>query len=44
MGGALNVVTKAPPDELEAAARASVGDYQAFRAEARLSGPLVAGR
>ena len=44
MGGALNVITKAPTDELEASARASVGDYQSVRAEARLAGAIVPGR
>ena len=34
VGGALNVITKLPTDELEASARASVGDYQTVRAEA----------
>ena len=44
VGGALNVVTRPTPDGLEAAARLSVGDYQTLRAEARIGGPLVAGR
>jgi iron complex outermembrane receptor protein len=42
VGGALNVVTQLPSDELQAAARVSVGDYRSLRAEARLAGPLVA--
>ena len=44
VGGALNVVTKPPPDGLEAAARVSVGDYRTLRTEARVGGPLVASR
>ena len=44
VGGALNVITKAPTDELEASARASVGDYESVRAEARLAGAIVPGR
>ncbi len=44
VGGALNVVTQPASDEVEAAARVSVGDYRTLRAEARLCGPLVAGR
>jgi iron complex outermembrane receptor protein len=44
VGGAMNVVTLPASDELEAAARVSVGGYRTLRAEARLSGPLVAGR
>ena len=44
VGGALSVITKAPTDELEASARASVGDYESVRAEARLAGAIVPGR
>ena len=44
VGGALNVITKTPSDELEASARAVVGDYRTLRAEARVAGPLVPGR
>lgn len=44
MGGALNMITKPPTDELEASARVVVGNLNELRAEARASGPLVPGR
>ncbi len=44
VGGALNVITKTPTDELEASARATVGDYETLRAEGRIAGPIVPGR
>ena len=41
VGGAINLVTKSPTNDLEATARFSVGSLGAFRSEARLSGPIV---
>jgi iron complex outermembrane receptor protein len=44
VGGALNLLTKLPADAFEAAARVGFGNLGDFRAEARASGPIVAGR
>jgi iron complex outermembrane receptor protein len=44
VGGALNVITKAPTNEGDASARVVVGDHGAVRSEARLSGPIVPGK
>jgi iron complex outermembrane receptor protein len=41
VGGALNPITKGPSDEVEASAMLATGDFSTFRAEARLSGPLL---
>lgn len=40
VGGALNLVSKAPANDLEASARVTGGDFGALRAEARASGPI----
>lgn len=39
-GGALNLITAKPTDTLEASARFELGNYDRFRAEAMVSGPL----
>ena len=44
VGGALNLVTKAPTNEVEASARFVVGNLNTLRSEARISGPLVRNR
>jgi iron complex outermembrane receptor protein len=44
VGGALNLVTKSPTNELEASARVALGNLNTFRTEARLSGPIVRDR
>jgi iron complex outermembrane receptor protein len=44
VGGAVNVVTRPPTNELEASARVDVGTADTLRAEARVSGPLVRDR
>ncbi len=44
VGGAINLITRQPTNSLEASARLVAGNLGAFRAEARLSGPLVPGR
>ena len=44
VGGAINFVTKAPTNNLEASARFGIGSLGMFRSEARLSGPLVRDR
>jgi len=41
VGGAVNVITKSPTNEVEAAARVVAGNFNTFRTEARLSGPIV---
>jgi iron complex outermembrane recepter protein len=41
VGGAINVITKNPTNEVEASARVDAGSLDLLRAEARLSGPLV---
>ena len=40
VGGALNLVSRAPSNDLEAAARVTAGNLDELRAEARVSGPL----
>jgi iron complex outermembrane receptor protein len=40
IGGALNLVSRAPGNELDASARVTAGSAEELRAEARLSGPL----
>jgi iron complex outermembrane recepter protein len=44
VGGALNVLTRAPSDTLRAEARVEVGSLDELRAEATASGPLVKDR
>ena len=44
VGGALNLITKVPGDELAFSARLVAGDRRALRAEVHASGPLVRGR
>ena len=44
VGGALNVLTRAPSDTLRAEARVEVGSLSELRAEAAASGPLVKDR
>jgi iron complex outermembrane receptor protein len=44
VGGAINLITKPPSDDLQAEARLVAGSYDAFRAEARVSGPIVGDR
>jgi iron complex outermembrane recepter protein len=44
VGGALNILTKLPSDTFEATARIAAGNLGARRAEASVSGPIVAGR
>ena len=40
VGGAINLVSKPPTNDLQATARVAGGNYAALRAEARASGPL----
>jgi iron complex outermembrane receptor protein len=40
VGGALNLISKAPANDLEASARLTGGTFGEWRADARLSGPL----
>ena len=42
-GGAVNVVTKAPTDELSGYGKVTVGNYGRLKTEGALSGPLVPG-
>jgi iron complex outermembrane recepter protein len=44
LGGAINLVTKPPTDDVEASARVGVGTQGTFRAEARASGPIIRDR
>jgi iron complex outermembrane receptor protein len=44
VGGAVNLVTKPPTNEVEASARVLAGNLDMFRTEARLSGPIVRDR
>ena len=44
LGGAINLISKAPTDEAEASVRVGVGNQGTFRTEARVSGPIIAGR
>jgi iron complex outermembrane receptor protein len=44
VGGALNLITKPATNELDASARVVVGNLDAFRTEARVSGPIVRDR
>jgi iron complex outermembrane receptor protein len=40
VGGAMNLVTRSPTNDLDASARLVVGSFDAVRTEARVSGPL----
>ena len=44
VGGAVNLITRAPTNVLDASARLVAGNLDALRAEGRLSGPIVRGR
>ncbi len=44
VGGALNLITKPPTNEVDASARLVAGNLRALRADARLSGPIVRNR
>jgi len=44
VGGALNLLTKLPTDTVEASARLGVGNLGALRGDARVGGPIVAGK
>lgn len=44
LGGAINLITKAPTNETEASVRVTGGNQRTFRTEARLSGALLPGR
>jgi iron complex outermembrane receptor protein len=44
VGGALNLTTRSPTNELEASARLTAGELGTLRAEARVSGPIVRNR
>jgi iron complex outermembrane receptor protein len=44
VGGAVNVITRSPTDDVERSARFVVANYDALRFDARVSGPLVRGR
>jgi iron complex outermembrane receptor protein len=44
VGGALNLISKTPTNDLETSARFAAGDLDTLRGEARVSGPIVRGR
>jgi iron complex outermembrane recepter protein len=44
LGGAINLITKVPTNDVEASVRIGVGNQDVFRTEARVSGPIVRGR
>ncbi|HEX7137145.1 MAG TPA: TonB-dependent receptor [Vicinamibacterales bacterium] len=44
VGGAINLITRAPTNHLEAAADIVAGDYDNYRAQVRVSGPIVRDR
>ncbi len=44
VGGALNLVTKQPTNDVEASARFVAGNFGTLRSEARVSGPIVRDR
>jgi outer membrane receptor protein involved in Fe transport len=44
VGGAINIFTRGPTNDTEASARVAVGSFDAMRAEARASGPIVRDR
>jgi outer membrane receptor protein involved in Fe transport len=41
VGGTINIVTRQPSNTLETSVRLTAGDYQEFRAESTVSGPLI---
>jgi iron complex outermembrane receptor protein len=41
VGGTINIVTRQPTNDLEANARFTAGNYDTFRAEGAVSGPIV---
>jgi iron complex outermembrane receptor protein len=44
VGGAVNVITRAPTDTFEFSARLIGGNHDMFRSEAQVSGPIIRGR
>ena len=44
MGGALNLITRAPTNDFEMGASVVAGDLDTLRAEARVSGPIIKSR
>ena len=44
IGGALNLISRPPAEELEASAHAAVGNDHSLRAEGRVSGPIKRGK
>ena len=44
VGGAVNLITKAPTDAIQASIRIDAGNYNTLRAEARVSGPIMRGK
>lgn len=44
VGGALNLITRTPTNEMEASARFVAGNLNTYRGEARFSGPIVRDR
>jgi iron complex outermembrane receptor protein len=44
VGGAINIVTRNPTNEMEASVRGDAGTFKSARVEARVSGPLVPNR
>ncbi len=44
VGGALNLITRQPTNEVEASARFVAGNFNLLRSEARVSGPVVRNR
>jgi iron complex outermembrane receptor protein len=44
VGGALNLISRAPTNTFEAGADLTVGDYDTLRTQARMSGPVIANR
>jgi iron complex outermembrane receptor protein len=44
VGGAVNLITKGPTNDVEASARVIAGNLETFRTEARVSGPIVRDR
>ena len=44
LGGAINLITKPPTDDVEASVRVNGGNQDTFRTDARVSGPIIRGR
>ena len=44
VGGAVNVITKGPTNDLDTSVRVSAGNFESLRTEARVSGPIVRNR